>query len=88
MPPKEVAAHHHELWLLKRPLHGLPETGEMLFETYSKNHRSNLRLRATAVDPAVLRHDTNGGLQSMTVTQVDNAMLTETAEFFADEQQG
>jgi hypothetical protein len=57
VPPKEAGRHPDALWLLKRPLYWLPESGQLWFETYLGHNVSKQGMTATPFDPCLLyRH--------------------------------
>ena len=86
VPPPEANAPKDELWLLCRPLYGLPEAGAMWYATYSMHHRVALGMHATAVDPAVfVRHSESGDLDGIVVVQVDDTLATGSKTFLDDE---
>jgi hypothetical protein len=74
IPPKEAKVSEDELWLLRRPLYGLPESGAIWYATYAQHHRNKLGMRPTIVDPAVfVKHDAAGKLEGFCVLQVDDS---------------
>jgi hypothetical protein len=87
IPPKEEKVTEDELWLLKRPLYGLPESGAMWYATYAQHHRNKLEMRPTIVDPAVfVKHDAAGKLEGLCVLQVDDSLICGTADFLRQEE--
>jgi ribonuclease HI len=87
IPPKEAKVTEDELWLLKRPLYGLPESGAMWYATYAQHHRNKLEMRPTIVDPAVfVKHDAAGKLVGLCVLQVDDSLICGTADFLRQEE--
>lgn len=51
VPPKEANCSPDVLWLLLKPLYGLPESGALWYETYFEHNSSQLGLTSTVFDP-------------------------------------
>jgi Reverse transcriptase (RNA-dependent DNA polymerase) len=87
IPPKEAKVSEDELWLLRRPLYGLPESGAIWYAAYAQHHRNKLGMRPTIVDPAAfVKHDAAGNLAGFCVIHVDDSLICGTADFLRQEE--
>lgn len=60
----------------KASLYDLPEAGAMWYVTLNRYHRTDLGMRHTETDSAVLaKHDVNGKLEGLSVLQFDDSVI-------------
>ncbi len=88
-PPAELNVDKNILWLVRRPLYGLPESGLLWFKTYVAHHKDVLRMRGLETDPCLLyRHDSDGNLDGLVCLQVDDSVGAGSGMFLREEERG
>ncbi len=88
-PPAELNVDENILWLVRRPLYGLSESGLLWFETYGAHHKDVLRMRGMETDPFLLyRHDSDVNLDGLVCLQVDDSVGGGSGMFLREEERG
>ena len=87
VPPPELGLDSDILWIVRRPLYGLPESGLLWFETYVSHHHNVLRMRSIETDPCLLyRRSNSGGLEAIVCLQVDDSIGAGRKTFLDEEE--
>lgn len=88
MPPKEANRPKDELWRLLKPLHGLPESSLLWYDTYAGKICSIVAMDCDPVYPFLFysRRDDSKALPSTGTMQVDDTLFTGTSSLLANEE--
>ena len=71
---KELGLPRNVLWLVTRPLCGLPEAPNLCFENYTNRYPNRLRMKSVYVDPCLLyQHDDDCNLNGVVCVQVEDS---------------
>ena len=88
VPMKELNLDPEVLCKVMELIHGLPESGVHLFETYAQHNVEKLSMTATEVDPCLLyRTHKQWKLDGITCLQVDKAITAGSKKFCEEEEE-
>ena len=75
-----------EIFLVKRPLYGLPEAGLLWYLSYSDHHLRNLQMESSTSDRCLLYRE-NANVGDVIILQVDDSFGFGDDDFLKNEEE-